>query len=109
MVLLPLYKGLTVFIMQRFELDKFCLTIERNNVTFAYVVPPVALLLAKHPIVSNYNLTSLRIMHSSAAPLSRNLVDMVYGRLNVPIKQGYGLSEASPAVATQVCTTLHLD
>lgn len=42
------------------------------------------------------------MMHSSAAPLTNDLVEMVYKRLKVPIKQGYGLSEAAPGVATQV-------
>src|ERR1700744_6729790 len=42
------------------------------------------------------------MMPSSAAPLTDDLAQMMYKRLKVPIKQGYGLSEASPGVATQV-------
>lgn len=87
--------------MQRFELEPFCRTIQQEKITFAYVVPPVVLALAKHPLIDKYNLSSLRMMHSSAAPLTNDLVEMVYQRLKVPIKQGYGLSEASPGVATQ--------
>ena len=89
--------------MQRFELESFCCIVQDKKITFAYVVPPVVLALAKHPLVAKYNLTSLRMMHSSAAPLTDDLVQMVHKRLEVPVKQGYGLSEASPAVATQVC------
>ena len=102
LIILPVYRGVTVYIMQRFDLEQFCQSIERNKITVTFIVPPVALLLAKHPLVSKYNLSSLRMMHSSAAPLTEDLVDMLYRRLKVPIKQGYGLSEAAPAVASQV-------
>jgi 4-coumarate--CoA ligase len=102
LVLLPVYRGITVYIMQRFDLEQFCQNIEQNKITLTFVVPPVVLLLAKHPLVDKYNLSSLRMMHSSAAPLTDDLVQMIYKRLKVPIKQGYGLSEASPGVAAQV-------
>ena len=88
--------------MARFELEKFCKVIQDEKITFVYVVPPVVLLLGKHPIVTKYNLSSLRMLNSGAAPLTRELVDAVYKRLKVPIKQGYGLSETSPTTHTQV-------
>ena len=103
LILQPLHRGVTVYVMQRFELEPFCRIVQDEKITFAFVVPPVVLALAKHPIVAKYNLSSLRMMHSSAAPLTNDLVQMVYQRLKVPIKQGYGLSEAAPGVASQVC------
>ena len=93
--------GLLTVIMPRFDLEKFCSTIEREKVTFAYIVPPVVLLLGKHPVVDKYNLSSLRMLNSGAAPLTRELVDAVHARLKVPIKQGYGLSETSPTTHAQ--------
>ncbi|ETI28800.1 hypothetical protein G647_01252 [Cladophialophora carrionii CBS 160.54] len=101
LLLQPVFRGVRVYMMQRFELEPFCRLIQHHRITFAYVVPPVVLALAKHPLVGKYNLSSLRMMHSSAAPLTDDLVQMVYKRLKVPIKQGYGLSEASPGVASQ--------
>jgi 4-coumarate--CoA ligase len=89
-------------IMQRFNLEQLCSSIETNKITVAYLVPPVILLLAKSPVVDDYNLSSLRLMHSAAAPLSNGLIDMIYKRLKVPIKQTYGMSEASPAISSQV-------
>jgi acyl-CoA synthetase (AMP-forming)/AMP-acid ligase II len=41
------------------------------------------------------------MLNSGAAPLTRDLVDAVYQRLKIPIKQGYGLSETSPTTHTQ--------
>jgi 4-coumarate--CoA ligase len=102
LILLPVYRGITLYIMQRFDLEQFCKSIQRHKITVTFVVPPVALLLAKHPLVDKFNLRSLRMMHSSAAPLTVDLVEMLYNRLKIPIKQGYRLSEASPGVAAQV-------
>ncbi|KAI1614576.1 phenylacetyl-CoA ligase [Exophiala viscosa] len=100
-VLAPVYRGLPMYIMQKFELERLCQVIQDSKITMVYIVPPVVLLLAKHPAVAKYDLSSVRMLHSSAAPLTKDLVDMVYKRLNVPIKQGYGLSEAAPGVASQ--------
>lgn len=91
-------------IMQKFDLDCLCQVIQESKITIVYVVPPVVLLLAKHPVVDKYDLSSLRMLHSSAAPLTDDLVGMIHKRLKVPIKQGYGMSEASPGIAGQVCT-----
>jgi 4-coumarate--CoA ligase len=67
-----------VHIMQRFNLEQLCSSIEANRITVAYLVPPVILLLAKSPAVDKYDLSSLRLMHSAAAPLSNDLIGMVY-------------------------------
>jgi 4-coumarate--CoA ligase len=87
--------------MQRFDLEKWCAHVQNYRITFSYVVPPVVLLLGKHPIVDKYDLSSLRLMNSGAAPLTQELVETVYARLKVGIKQGYGLSETSPTTHTQ--------
>jgi 4-coumarate--CoA ligase len=96
-----MYSGLQLVVMPKFILEDFCRFIQDLKVTFAYVVPPVVLLLGKHPVVSKYDLSSLRMMNSGAAPLTRELVQAVHKRLGVPVKQGYGLSETSPTTHTQ--------
>lgn len=101
LMLSPLNRGITTYIMQGFNLPDFCKTVEREKITVAYIVPPVALALAKAPVVSKFNLSSLRFMHSSAAPASKEIIIGVNDRLGVPIRQGYGLSEAAPGVASQ--------
>ncbi len=93
---------MTLIVMAAFDVEDFCVAVQKFRATFAYVVPPVVLLLAKHPIVENYDLSSLRMMSSGAAPLTKELVDAVYRRLKIPIKQGYGLSETSPTTHVQV-------
>lgn len=96
-----LYSGFTLVVMPKFVLEDFCRFIQELKITFAYVVPPVVLLLAKSPVVDNYDLSSIRMMNSGAAPLTKELVEALYARLKIPVKQGYGLSETSPTTHTQ--------
>ena len=88
--------------MSKFDLQKACQLIQDHALTFIYVPPPIILALSKHPIVDNYDLSSIRFINSAAAPLSRELVHAVWERLKVAVKQGYGLSETSPTVTTQL-------
>lgn len=97
-----LMTGAKCILMSKFDLPKACQLIQDHAITFIYVPPPIILALGKHPIVDNYDLSSLRFINSAAAPLSKELVDAVWKRLKVAVKQGYGLTETSPAVTTQL-------
>jgi 4-coumarate--CoA ligase len=56
--------------------------------------------MAKNPIVLNYDLSSLRMMLSGAAPLGKELEDAFRARLpGAVIGQGYGMTEAGPVLA----------
>jgi acyl-CoA synthetase (AMP-forming)/AMP-acid ligase II len=69
---------------------------QRWRVSFAPVVPPVVLALAKNPIVDKYDLRSLRTLLSGAAPLRENIAVAASARLGCQIIQGYGMTETSP-------------
>ncbi|KAJ8119238.1 hypothetical protein ONZ43_g3771 [Nemania bipapillata] len=94
--------GLPVIILPKFELEKACQAIQEFGITFASIPPPVVLALAKHPAVSKYDLSTIKFMNSGAAPLGRDLVEMVWDRLTIPIMQGYGLSETAPTLTKGV-------
>jgi acyl-CoA synthetase (AMP-forming)/AMP-acid ligase II len=96
-----LQNGATVVTMPRFDLLEFLSLIEQHSVSSAYVVPPIALALAKHPLVDEHDLTSLRMVMSGAAPLGPELTEQVSKRLDCPVTQGYGMTELSPV--THVC------
>ncbi|UUU19617.1 AMP-binding protein [Streptomyces sp. DSM 40750] len=82
--------------MARFDLKAFLEAIQRHRVTYLYIAPPIAVALAKHPLVDSYDLTSLRAIVSGAAPLDEELGAAVSRRLSVPVVQGYGMTELSP-------------
>lgn len=91
-----IYRGGTVVTMPRFDLAEFLRLLQDQAVTIAYLVPPIVLALAKHPMVDDYDLSSLRLIFSGAAPLSGELVAETRQRLGVAVVQGYGMTELSP-------------
>ncbi|KAJ7443825.1 AMP binding protein [Mycena latifolia] len=101
---LPLVVGLPVVIQPRFEPVGFCANIEKYKISFSLIVPPVLVVLARHPAAEKYDLSTLRYMCSGAAPLGKDLVHQVKQRLlknrrpgqGCVIVQGYGLTEMSP-------------
>ncbi|KAL1994587.1 hypothetical protein VTN49DRAFT_2057 [Thermomyces lanuginosus] len=95
-------RGYTTVVMSKFDIEKFCAHVQNYKITFSYIAPPVVLLLAKHPVVDKYDLSSLRMMNSGAAPLTREIVEAASARIKCGIKQGYGLSETSPTTHTQM-------
>ncbi|KAG0646945.1 putative 4-coumarate-ligase 1 [Hyphodiscus hymeniophilus] len=101
LVHLPAYAGLTTIVMSSFDLKNFCAIIQDNHITYTYVAPPIILHLAKSPIISNYDLSSLRMITSGAAPLAKDLIHAVKNRLGTEVKQAYGLSETSPVTHIQ--------
>jgi acyl-CoA synthetase (AMP-forming)/AMP-acid ligase II len=88
--------GATIVTMPRFDLDQFLGLTEEHGATRAYVVPPIALALAKHPAVEGRDLSSIQTIMSGAAPLGAELAESVAKRLDCKVIQGYGLTETSP-------------
>ena len=91
-----LYYGATLVILNKFDLESILKTIQDFKITRAYVAPPIMLGLSKDPAVDNYDLSSLKTVTCGAAPLSAELSDAVKARLKCNVKQGYGMTEASP-------------
>ncbi|MER8005983.1 4-coumarate--CoA ligase family protein [Streptomyces sp. NPDC094149] len=93
----PLRLGATVVVLPRFELDTFLAAIQNHRITGLYVAPPIVLALAKHPLVEQYDLSSLTHITSAAAPLDASLAEACSRRLGLPpVGQAYGMTELSP-------------
>ncbi len=93
---LGLAEGATIVSMPRFDLEAFLKILQNYRVTYANIVPPILLALAKHPVVANYDLSSVKTFFSGAAPLGAELASAVETRLHCRVRQGYGLTETSP-------------
>nr|ABV60448.1 4-coumarate:coenzyme A ligase 2 [Physcomitrium patens]PNR34252.1 hypothetical protein PHYPA_024069 [Physcomitrium patens] len=92
--------GAALVVMSKFELPKLLDLIQRYKVTVGPFVPPIVLAIAKNPIVDNYDLSSIRMVMSGAAPLGKELEDAFRARLpNAVLGQGYGMTEAGPVLA----------
>ena len=94
---MSLIAGATIVTMPRFDLMQFLELIQKYRITKTNLVPPILVALAKHPLVDQYDLSSIVEFFSGAAPLSQELATEVSKRLHgCSIVQGYGLTETSP-------------
>lgn len=59
--------------MPSFDLQKYLALISQHKVIRTHVVPPIVIALAKHPLVDQYDLSSLKCVFSGAAPLGMML------------------------------------
>jgi 4-coumarate--CoA ligase len=102
---LSIFCGASNTLMARFDPVEFCIAVEKYRITFVPVVPPVMLAIARHPVFDKYDLSSLRALFSSAAPLPSTLIKESMKRLTAKrkpeqtlhITEGYGMTECSPA------------
>jgi acyl-CoA synthetase (AMP-forming)/AMP-acid ligase II len=92
-----LMRGLTTVTLPRFDLEAFLRVLQDWRIELAHVAPPIIVALAKHPAVDNYDLSHLKWLFSGAAPLGAEVTDAVERRLSVKVRQGYGMTECSPA------------
>jgi 4-coumarate--CoA ligase len=97
-----IYNGLQVIVMDQFKLDTFCQAVQDYKITYSHIVPPIVLQLAKSPIADRYDLSSIRMLVSAAAPLSVDLVHELWRRRSIKVIQGYGLSETCAGTHMQV-------
>jgi acyl-CoA synthetase (AMP-forming)/AMP-acid ligase II len=91
---LALLQGATVVIVPRFELGAFLRAIQDHAVTRAEVVPPIILALTNSDLVDDHDLSSLKVLTCSAAPLRADLARACAQRIGCRVKQAYGLTEA---------------
>jgi acyl-CoA synthetase (AMP-forming)/AMP-acid ligase II len=82
--------------MPRFDLVEFLRIISEHRATWVFIAPPIAVALAKHPLVDQYDLSSVRVVFSGAAPLDGALAELVASRIGCTVAQGYGMTETSP-------------
>ncbi|XP_077994454.1 uncharacterized protein LOC144448174 [Glandiceps talaboti] len=107
-----LHQGSTLVTLPTFEPEPAVLLkcIEEHKVTSLYAVPPLITFFAKHPMVDNYDLSSMKHIGSGAAPLGARTVESAKDRLSsnirdLVIRQGYGLTESSPLLT--MCSLHH--
>lgn len=82
--------------MPRFDLQMFLTLCSRHRTPRLYIVPPVAVALAKHPMVSEFDLSFVQQVNSGGAPLGADVAAAMGRRLGTAATQGYGMTEVSP-------------
>jgi len=91
-----LANGVTIITLPRFDLQQALEITQDRKVSWFFAVPPIVLGLAKHPIVDQYDTSSVKVVFSGAAPLSAELGEECAARLGCAVVQGFGMTELSP-------------
>ncbi|HET6952301.1 MAG TPA: AMP-binding protein [Acidimicrobiales bacterium] len=85
--------GAIVRLHRRFDLDAVLRSIESDRMTLEMAVAPIALAMANHPNIEDYDLSSLRYIMWGATPVSESVARTVTERTGVRWLPAYGASE----------------
>jgi long-chain acyl-CoA synthetase len=99
---LTLATGAGLVCEERFEPREALDLVDRRGVTVVAGAPPMFADWAGVTPDGSSHFTHVRLVLSGAAALEPETGDRFTSRFGVPLWQGYGLTEASPAVATSV-------
>ncbi|XP_042520648.1 4-coumarate--CoA ligase 2-like [Macadamia integrifolia] len=92
--------GAAILIMPKFEIGALLELMQKYKVTVALMVPPIVLAIAKCTITDSYDLSSVRMVKSGAAPMGKELEDACRAKFpNAKLGQGYGMTEAGPVLS----------
>ncbi|KAF2664894.1 acetyl-CoA synthetase-like protein [Microthyrium microscopicum] len=93
----PVFMGGTTYWMPKFDFLKFLEYNRRYKISIFFTVPPIYLLIAKTPEVTD-QFDHLRVAYSGAAPMKKELQEAAskkFGKGKVFIMQTWGLSEST--------------
>lgn len=88
-----LCRGAMLVTMPRFDLERCLRAIQDHRVTSTVVPPPVTAMLASHPLVDSYDLSSLRLLTTGGAPLGAQTQQACAARLGCRTAVGWGMTE----------------
>ncbi|KAK0384327.1 hypothetical protein NLU13_8414 [Sarocladium strictum] len=97
---LPILLNANVYILPKFTLDGMLETVARHKIVEMLIVPPILIRIVREPeVVSKYDLTHVKRFSSGAAPLSREVLDLLEKQFpGTGFKQGYGMTESCSAI-----------
>lgn len=97
-ILLPLWSGATISILESFQPKEVIETLLRDDITIFMGVPSMYVVLLE-ACKKNIAFPKLRLAVSGGAALPVEIYRQSRELMKLPIVEGYGLTEASPAVA----------
>ena len=95
LIIISLKRRIPVYVMKEFVFEEFLYAIQTYRITTLQLVPPILVMMSKHPNTSKYDLSSLTLALCAAAPLSKELQNHCSKRFGFNIIQGYGMTETT--------------
>ncbi|MEC0371323.1 AMP-binding protein [Paenibacillus chibensis] len=91
-----MYIAGTLLLIPRFQIDEVLRTIHKKKPTVFPGAPTMYIAVIHHPEVSSFDLSSIQICISGAAPLPLEVQERFEKITGGKLIEGYGLTEASP-------------
>lgn len=92
----PIYSGARVIILPRFDAGKLLITVEREKATVLYGAASMFTMLLSSPLITKYDLSSLKYVKVGAMPIPPELKQRWEQLTGIKMVLGYGLTEATP-------------
>jgi long-chain acyl-CoA synthetase len=86
----------------RFDADKVLTDITNKKITIFAGVPTMFTALVNHPMIADFDLSSLRICGSGGAPLPVDVLERFRRLAGLTPQEGYGLTETAPLATLQL-------
>jgi long-chain acyl-CoA synthetase len=97
-VLLPLFAGSSIVIHEAFHPKEIMQSLVQNKITVFCGVPAMFVVLAQALREGKAAFPDLRLAVSGGSPLPVEILNLFVHHYNIPLMEGYGLTEASPVV-----------
>ena len=97
-LVLPVALGGKVVIMVRFHPDEILKTIHHHRCTCCRAVPTILAMLAQHPHLEEYDLSSVRHWIVGGAPVPEKIINIFKKVSGGNVAEGYGLTETTSGV-----------
>ncbi|MET7769331.1 AMP-binding protein [Nocardia sp. NPDC005366] len=107
-IVTALEAGAWMRLHRRFDLDTMLGCIQDDRITIEMAVAPIALAMASHPKLENFDLSSLRYIMWGATPVTAAVAEQVTARTGVRWLPAYGASEL-PVIACNPLDGARLD
>uniref|UniRef100_A0A2A4K1W8 Uncharacterized protein n=1 Tax=Heliothis virescens TaxID=7102 RepID=A0A2A4K1W8_HELVI len=104
-------KGCKLVTMSKFSASMYLDILKTQNTTLLYIVPPVAILLGKHPDVNEQHYRHVRHIICGAAPLAATDVEAILQKSKraIEFNQGFGMTETTSLATSTFKGTQNVD
>ena len=92
--------GATGVLLERFEPVATLREIEKRKVTILFGAPPMYGAWVATPGADQYDLSSVRLAISGAAPIAGNVVEGFRNMFGIDVDEGYGMTETAPTLTS---------
>ncbi|CAM1500800.1 Fc.00g099620.m01.CDS01 [Cosmosporella sp. VM-42] len=92
------YERIPVYVMPSFDFPKMLSHIQTYRITKLFAVPPILVLMSKHPLARQADLSSIDMIASGAAPLAKDTQREIDGMMPQGVsmvRQGWGMTEVT--------------